>query len=197
VAAPTTTAPPSGAQAVAADVGVDLYTPVRWAIFQGGKVRLLGRVPNQQVAATIATKAEAVVGPGNVSVEYVIDPTAPAPPAAPLYVRDTVQFAPGSAAVAPQFAPLLDLGVRLMQQNPGVRIWVLGRADSIGDPQANLMLSLRRSQAVMAYLVAAGIDESRLIAVPLGTDAALGDNATAEGRQQNRSVEFVISGLLS
>ena len=197
-AAPTTAPPATGNASAAQDAGIpNLYTPVRWAIYQGGKVRLLGRVPSQQIADTIATKAVAVVGEGNVSVEYVIDPTAPLPPAAPLYVRDTVQFGPDSDVVAPQFRPLLELGVRLMQQNAGVRIWVLGRADSDGDARANLLLSLRRSQAVIAYVTAAGIDESRLFAVPLGTDAALGDNATAEGRQQNRSVEFVIAGLLS
>ncbi len=197
-AVPTTVAPPAAAASSAGTEELpNLFTPVRWAVFQGGRVELLGRVPSQAVADTIATKAAAVVGPGNVDVKYIIDPTAPLPPSAPLYVRDTIQFGPGSAVVAPQFKPLLGLGVTLMKQNPGVKIWVIGRADSQGDPTANLYLSLDRSQAVIDYIVATGIDPGRLITVPLGTDGALGDNATVEGRQQNRSVEFVISGLLN
>lgn len=196
-AAPATTTPAPVPTPVTGDELPDLFTPVRWAIFKGGKVELFGRVPSTAVAEVIAGKAGAVVGPDNVTVSYVIDPTAPVPPSAPLYVRDTIQFAPGSAAVAPQFKPLLDLGVLLMQQNPGVKIWVMGRADNQGDPNANLFLSLARADAVIDYIASTGIDRSRLFAVPLGTDAALGDNSTDEGRQQNRSVEFVISGLLS
>ena len=196
--APATTGvgAPTG-PATAADDAVDLFTPVRWAIFDNGKVQLLGRVPNQQAADTIATKAAAVVGKDNVQVGYTIDPNSPLPPSAPLYVKDLVLFDPGSATLKPASYPLLDLGVVLLQQNPGVRIRVIGRSDNRGDPNKNLLLSLDRAQSVIDYVVSKGIDPTRLTPVPLGVEAAVGDNATPDGQAQNRSVAFVITGLLS
>ena len=182
---------------MAAEDAIDLFTPVRWAIFDNGKVQLLGRVPNQQIADTIATKAAAVVGKDNVQVGYTIDPNAPLPPSAPLYVKDLVLFDPSSAALKPASYPLLDLGVVLLQQNPGVRIRVIGRTDNRGDPNKNLLLSLDRAQAVIDYVTSKGIDPTRLTPVPLGAEAAVGDNATPDGQAQNRSVAFVITGLLS
>ena len=206
VAPPTTAATPAPATtgvgaptgpATAADDAVDLFTPVRWAIFDNGKVQLLGRVPNQQAADTIAAKAAAVVGKDNVQAGYTIDPNAPLPPSAPLYVKDLVLFDPGSAALKPASYPLLDLGVVLLQQNPGVRIRVIGRADNRGDPNKNLLLSLDRAQSVVDYVASKGIDPTRLTPVPLGVEAAVGDNATPDGQAQNRSVAFVITGLLA
>ena len=204
VAPPTTPAAPATtgvvatpATPVAAEDAIDLFTPVRWAIFDNGKVQLLGRVPNQQIADTIATKAAAVVGRDNVQVGYTIDPNAPLPPSAPLYVKDLVLFDPSSAALKPASYPLLDLGVVLLQQNPGVRIRVIGRTDNRGDPNKNLLLSLDRAQAVIDYVTSKGIDPTRLTPVPLGAEAAVGDNATPDGQAQNRSVAFVITGLLS
>ena len=204
VAPPTTPAAPATtgvvgtpATPVAAEDAIDLFTPVRWAIFDNGKVQLLGRVPSQQIADTIATKAAAVVGKDNVQVGYTIDPNAPLPPSAPLYVKDLVLFDPSSAALKPASYPLLDLGVVLLQQNPGVHIRVIGRTDNRGDPNKNLLLSLDRAQAVIDYVTSKGIDPTRLTPVPLGAEAAVGDNATPDGQAQNRSVAFVITGLLS
>jgi hypothetical protein len=71
--------------------------PVRWAEFTGGKVYLRGSVPDQATADELRSKAALVVGDANVIVEYVIDPDAPRPPSAPLYVRDSVLFDPGSS----------------------------------------------------------------------------------------------------
>ena len=196
-ATPATTATASGAVTATADDEVNLFTPVRWAVYSGGKVELLGNVPSKAIADDIAKRAAAVVGPENVTVSYVIDPTAPLPKSAPLYVRDLILFDVDSAELKAGSNQLLDLGVVLMQNNPAVKIRVLGRADNRGDPAANVQLSLTRAKSVINYVAARGIDAARLTPVALGSEAPVADNTTDDGMAQNRSVGFVITGFVS
>lgn len=186
-----TTAPP------APDATVATTAPVRYAVFDHGKVYLRGSVPSVAVAQELIDKAGKVVGPENVINEYAIDAAAPLPKSAPLYVADTVLFDTGSAKVRPEFAGLLDLGVVLLTQNPQVTVTIIGHTDSVGDEQMNLTLSQHRIDAALAYLQAKGIDTAtRVTGIAKGEAEPVGDNATAEGRRLNRRVEFIIHGLL-
>jgi outer membrane protein OmpA-like peptidoglycan-associated protein len=171
--------------------------PVRYAVFDHGKVYLRGVVPTVAVAQELIDKAGKVVGPDNVINEYTIDASAPLPKSAPLYVADTVLFDTGSAQVRTEFAGLLDLGVVLLTQNPQVTVTIIGHTDSVGDEQMNLTLSQHRVDAALAYLQAKGMDTAtRVTGVAKGEADPVGDNATAEGRRLNRRVEFIIHGLL-
>ena len=194
VTATTTAALTTAAPATVS--GVDVVAPVRWAVFSGGRVYLHGRVPNAAVAATIVRKAAAVVGDGNVEQDYVIDPSTPDVAGGPLTVVDTVQFDVNSDVARPEFGRILDLGVLLMRQNPAVRITVVGRADSRGPANYNMQLSTRRAAAVVTYIVSRGVDRSRLTIDARGAGDPLADGETADAMQANRSVEFVILGLL-
>jgi outer membrane protein OmpA-like peptidoglycan-associated protein len=172
-------------------------TPVRYAVFDHGKVYLRGKVPTVAVAQELIDKAGKVVGPANVINEYAIDAEAPLPESAPLYVADTVLFDTGSAKLRPEFVGLLDLGVVLLTQNPQVTVTIIGYTDSIGDEQMNLTLSQHRIDAALAYLQSKGIDTAtRVTGIAKGEAEPVGDNATADGRRLNRRVEFVINGLL-
>jgi OOP family OmpA-OmpF porin len=191
----TTAAPASTASTSAPTVATT--APVRYAVFDHGKVYLRGMVPTVAVAQELIDKAGKVVGPDNVINESTIDASAPLPKSAPLYVADTVLFDTGSATVRPEFAGLLDLGVVLLTQNPQVTVTIIGHTDSVGDEQANLTLSQLRVDAALAYLQAKGIDTAtRVIGIAKGEADPVGDNATAEGRRLNRRVEFFIQGLL-
>jgi outer membrane protein OmpA-like peptidoglycan-associated protein len=197
VPAPTTSpepAPPSSDQVI--DEAATAL-PVRYAVYAGGKLYLRGSVPSQAVADEIATRAVSVIGPDNVFVEYVIDPAAPLPDNAPIYVADTVLFGAGSTAIKPEFYGLLDLGATLLTLYPNVKITIEGHTDSRGEDLYNYDLSKQRVDQIMGYLASKGADLSRVEAVPKGESEPIADNATSAGQQANRRIEFTIFDLLS
>jgi len=81
---------------------------------------------------------------------------------------------------------------KFMSDNPTVKIEISGHTDSIGTDGANITLSTDRARAVKTYLVAAGIADSRMVAKGYGRSKPVATNATEEGRQENRRVEFTI-----
>lgn len=86
----------------------------------------------------------------------------------------------------------LNKAVKMLEENPTMIIEIGGHTDSQGSDAANLSLSGKRAQAVVDYLVLAGIDQSRLRAKGYGETQPIADNATREGRAANRRTEFII-----
>ncbi|MCM0080749.1 OmpA family protein [Geomonas sp. Red32] len=80
-----------------------------------------------------------------------------------------------------------------MKRFPSTTAIIEGHTDNQGSAAHNMDLSLRRAQAVVNYLVDNyGIDRSRLTARGYGLTRPVADNATDEGRQQNRRIEAII-----
>lgn len=75
---------------------------------------------------------------------------------------------------------------------PGTDIKIIGHTDNKGSEQYNLKLSERRGEAVKAYAISQGVPSSRLVTEGKGFSEPIADNATEEGRAQNRRVEIVI-----
>ena len=67
-----------------------------------------------------------------------------------------------------------------------------GHTDKTGNEAINARLSETRAKAVMDYLVKKGIEQSRLEYKGYGSQQAIADNATPQGRAKNRRVEFKI-----
>jgi outer membrane protein OmpA-like peptidoglycan-associated protein len=80
--------------------------------------------------------------------------------------------------------------------HPGLKLAVEGYTDSIGSDTFNLTLSQNRADTVRAYLVNQGLDPNTITATGYGKSNPVASNDTAEGRQQNRRVEIIISGQL-
>lgn len=72
------------------------------------------------------------------------------------------------------------------------RVRVEGHTDNIGTERYNYALSLRRAESVAQELVAAGIRPKHIERIGHGFDKPLADNATPEGRAQNRRVAVVV-----
>lgn len=80
----------------------------------------------------------------------------------------------------------------IMDDNPEMIIEIQGHTDNRGDDVYNLDLSSRRAKAVVDYLIENGIEEPRLRHQGYGRSQPAATNATKEGRQSNRRVEFLI-----
>ena len=90
-------------------------------------------------------------------------------------------------------AKLDDLVSKVKDINLEVIIAV-GHTDSVGSDAYNQKLSVRRSEAVKAYLVSKGIEKNRVYTEGKGEKQPVADNKTAEGRAKNRRVEIEVVG---
>ncbi len=77
---------------------------------------------------------------------------------------------------------------------PGLHLDIEGHTDSVGSDDYNMQLSQKRAQAVRDYLVQQGIPDNAIASRGLGKSTPVAANDTAEGRQQNRRVELVLTG---
>ncbi len=82
--------------------------------------------------------------------------------------------------------------VEFMVKNPNIRIQINGHTDDIGSNESNRVLSTKRANSVVEYLISKGIEKNRMRSVGWGEEKPIADNSIEEGRQQNRRVEFVI-----
>lgn len=76
-----------------------------------------------------------------------------------------------------------------MKSNPKYKFEIAGHTDNVGSDQANLVLSQKRAQSVVDFLIAEGIDPRRLKAKGYGESQPKADNSTTEGRELNRRIE--------
>ena len=138
--------------------------------------------------------------------EPVVQEAAPAPvvqaapPPKPMPVSEKVTFSAEAlfdfdkSAVKPDGKRALDELMKSMQgMNTEVMITV-GHTDSIGSEEYNQKLSVRRAEAVKAYLVSTGVDATRIYTEGKGEAQAVADNKTTEGRAKNRRVTVEVVG---
>jgi OOP family OmpA-OmpF porin len=90
-------------------------------------------------------------------------------------------------------AALDDLLMKLQGMNTEVMITV-GHTDSVGSDAYNQKLSLRRAEAVKAYIITKGVEASRVYTEGKGESQPVADNKTAEGRAKNRRVTVEVVG---
>jgi outer membrane protein OmpA-like peptidoglycan-associated protein len=79
-----------------------------------------------------------------------------------------------------------------LQNNPQTNILIVGHTDNTGSHDHNMDLSVRRAEAVKSYIAANTVAASRLTIQGKGETEPIVDNATVEGRSQNRRVEIAI-----
>ena len=92
--------------------------------------------------------------------------------------------------VKPQYYDLLKNIKEFVEQN-NYELTIVGHTDSIGSNQYNFGLSRRRAEAVKAKLLEFGLAEDRIVGIEaMGEEQPIATNETAEGRAQNRRVEF-------
>lgn len=105
-----------------------------------------------------------------------------------------VLFDTGKHSLRPLAREKLAKVAGIVSGHPGLRLDVEGHTDSVGGDEYNQQLSEQRGAAVRDYLVQQGMPVSSVTAKGFGETQPVAPNDTAQGRQQNRRVELVISG---
>jgi OOP family OmpA-OmpF porin len=96
-----------------------------------------------------------------------------------------------SAELRPESITELERLVKFMGDVPFATALIEGHTDSKGSDAYNLKLSDRRAKSVFDYLTSRGVDPARLSSIGKGESMPIADNATEEGRQENRRVMLI------
>jgi outer membrane protein OmpA-like peptidoglycan-associated protein len=107
-------------------------------------------------------------------------------------ILGSVLFRSGGAELLPGAASSLAATADALNAQPTRSITIEGFTDSTGTVNGNEVLSQARAESVRAFLVSRGVDQARVRAVGIGQARPVADNATAEGRANNRRVEIVL-----
>ena len=172
-------------------------------VWKNGTNELCWRDANWTPATAAAGCDGAIVPPKAVAPAAAPAP-APAPaPAAPApapaaatkvtYAADTFFDFDKAVLKAEGKAKLDDLVGKVKGISLEVIIAV-GHTDSVGTDAYNQKLSVRRAEAVKAYLVSKGIEKNRVYTEGKGEKQPVADNKTKEGRAKNRRVEIEVVG---
>lgn len=162
------------------------WTPATASVDCDGAIKPAAPV----VVVPKAAPAEPAVVPKAAPAPVVV-----APPAATkvTYASDAF-FDFDKAVLKPEGKAKLD---DLVGKVKGINLEVIiavGHTDSVGTDTYNQKLSIRRSEAVKAYLVSKGIEKNRVYTEGKGEKQPVADNKTKEGRAKNRRVEIEVVG---
>jgi outer membrane protein OmpA-like peptidoglycan-associated protein len=102
-----------------------------------------------------------------------------------LFAVDQSALQPGGQQNLRELAASLD-------EYEGTEVLVVGHTDSTGADDYNQSLSVRRADSARTFLLGAGLEASRVVAVGRGEMEPIATNDTTDGRQQNRRVEIAI-----
>ncbi len=171
------------------------------------RVSVKGITGSQQAGDRISQILSARLGPGaqfDVEVVYdeLRDPLAAIPEPnecvervnAILALRQ-IPFAPGSSEIGQEAAATLDALAEVLETCPLLALEIGGHTDSQGSEGGNQKLSQARAEAVLVGLSGRRIDVTLWTAKGYGETRPVADNATEEGREANRRIEFTATDL--
>ena len=156
------------------------------------------RAAGAGVGAAVGALTGALIGNYLCREDEPPPPPKPAPPPAPPAHGTKIETLSGAnfdfnkAVLRPDGKVKIDHAIKVMQDNPSIRLSIEGHTDSIGSDAYNQKLSERRANAVREYMVSKGISSSRLTTRGFGKSKPIASNKTAEGRAENRRVELIV-----
>jgi len=106
------------------------------------------------------------------------------------WIIENLHFDIDKFDIKSKYYPNLDKIVRILIENPGLRVEIQGHTDNIGGSNYNDVLSEKRAEAIMNYLIEKGINPERLTAIGYGFSRPIAPNNTEKGQSINRRVQF-------
>jgi OmpA-OmpF porin, OOP family len=105
---------------------------------------------------------------------------------------ENVYFEFGTAKLTSEAEPALAEMTKLLNDNPALKVYIVGHTDNVGNQESNLPLSRARAEAVVAAILKSkSIGADRAIAAGVGALSPVASNKTDAGRKSNRRVELV------
>jgi len=90
----------------------------------------------------------------------------------------------------PEAVAELNKAIKIMQENPSLKVELAGHTDSIGTEEYNINLGGERAVAVYDYFISKGLTDDRLLVRSYGEGTPVAANNTDEGRAKNRRVDI-------
>ena len=109
-----------------------------------------------------------------------------------LIVLYGIKFDLNSDKVSGDSENILSQAVKVLKENPTIKVSIEGHTCSLGSEEYNLKLSQERALAVKTYLVSQGIANKRMETLGKGEKFPIASNETIEGRNKNRRIEFIV-----
>jgi outer membrane protein OmpA-like peptidoglycan-associated protein len=166
-------------------------------ILDDERVGVSGAVPSQQAVDDLLALVAASNRFPNALFDdqLTVDPNVPVGVGVRFLELSSALFPEESEEILPDHARQLDRIVILMKTYPNLTAVIVGHADQRGSSEENLLLSRRRAEAIVAYLVDGGINGSRLSARAVGEADLISVNDDAASLALNRRSELIIYGL--
>ena len=105
---------------------------------------------------------------------------------------NNINFATGKAIVTPEIETALQPMLKILLDNPEVKVEIGGHTDNIGSSKKNVKLSQDRAQSVANYMALKGVSQTRMVAKGYGASQPVAPNKTKAGRAQNRRIEVKV-----
>lgn len=147
----------------------------------GGAGAVIGHKMDEQAKEIETTLPGAEVVRSEEGIQLILDENA------------DVRFKHNSSALTSDAQANIAKLVEIFNKYPDTNILIVGHTDSDGSETYNQTLSEKRSTSVVSFLESKGIGASRLTASGMGESQPRATNETAEGKAQNRRVEFAIT----
>ena len=110
-----------------------------------------------------------------------------------LSIPNDISFDTGRADIKPNLRPILDQFAQGLSQQQSMEVRIVGHTDSTGSDAINNPLSVNRAQSARDYLVARGVNSSRISIDGRGSREPIADNATESGRARNRRIDIFLA----
>ncbi|WP_461449496.1 OmpA family protein [Mucilaginibacter sp.] len=141
------------------------------------------------VPASGSMKSDTLVNPDICLQAFVVNK--------PIVIKN-VLYDYAKSTLRPESETVLDQVIKILQDNPTIKIELSAHTDSIGSDAYNLKLSQDRAQSCVDYMISKGIPETRIFAKGYGKSRPIASNSlpngkdNPDGRQLNRRTEFTV-----
>ena len=110
-----------------------------------------------------------------------------------LTIPNDISFDSGRHDIKPNLRPILDQFAQGLAQQQSTEVRIIGHTDNTGSDAVNNPLSVNRAQSTRDYLVARGVNASRITIDRRGEREPIADNSTEAGRARNRRIEIFLA----